>query len=455
MNDFHKIMVSPSDERRKKEVITRFAPSPTGSLHIGGIRTAIFNWAFAKKHNGSFILRIDDTDKKRHQEKTINQIFKDFEWLGLDYDYCFRQSDNNRQDCYKEVANLLIKKKRAYVVGQAVCLKVIPQEIIIDDVIHGSVKFNTVGMHDPVLIRANGDPLYRLTSVVDDIDMNVTHIIRGDEHISNTVTQLLIYQAMECYGERPFFAHIPFICPPNSKKKLSKRDNVDVTLDAYKRKGYLPEALKNYLQHLGWAFDGEKEIWSEKEFIDNFSLKSVVKKPAQLDFKKLEWIQGQYMNKLSIDEKIQGIRRHVVWASKERELVEAIGDRLTTFSSILKYRHFWNDAAFEFNTKDLEKKVNKPGIVELLKSFRDSLQALDELQALPNDWWDKKRIESLLKEYCEEANIKPSKLIHALRVATTGSMVGFGLYEGFSILGKQRTIERIDNCIAQSRTLSN
>lgn len=414
-------------------ITTRFAPSPTGYLHVGGIRTAIFNWAYAKKHNGNFFLRIDDTDQERHIEDAIQKIEEDFEWLNIDADAIMRQSSMKHH--HNSAVERLLDSGKAYHDDGCVRLdvkKVADGDLVINDLILGPVSRNVKDINDFVIRRSDGSPLYNFATVMDDVALEITHVIRGQEHLTNTFPQLLIYKALD--AKLPQFAHIPFICAPNSKKKMSKRDDVPCTLDVYREQGYLPETIFNYLCHLGWALDAEREKWTREEFLNNFELEAICKSPAAFDPQKLLWLQGEYMKEKSTLDRLGMVKaqRPNLDSAVLLKVVRAAGERLKLPSDINSYLHFFNDDDFFLDPKAVKKRL-KDDAPKHLKIFRDRMTNLEENQ-----------VERELKKYCEENELKPATLIHALRVATTGSLIGFGVFEGIEILGMKKTLERID-----------
>ncbi len=464
-------------------VKTRFAPSPSGFLHIGGIRTAIFNWAYARKHGGMFILRIDDTDKAREVDNAIERIKSDFQWLGLDYDQMVFQSE--RRKLYDAAIAKLLIDRVAYKDDEGrikfdvqkygnMCGRHDKPAILmaIDDLILGRMEIDLRKTEDFSIARSDGTPLYNLATAVDDYELGITHVIRGQEHITNTYPQQMLTQALgyfqgdnwPAHDEESLhfpghihFAHVPFICAPNSNKKLSKRDDINVTLDRYRNDGYTPDAVFNYLSHLGWAMDGKTEKWTRKQFVEAFDFPGCNKKPAHFDPKKFHWLQGEYLKEMSVPDKVTACARLIKLDFDHRypfipvpnrayltadleKIIQAAGDRLKTFGDIRPYKHFLLDQYLLMSLELIEEKITPHR--ELLNYYTKLLEA-------HNDPWIAAELEKIAHTYCDDCEsgdgiVNSYKgLVHALRAATTGQKVGFGLFEGMEILGKDRTIKRI------------
>ena len=272
-------------------VRVRFAPSPTGFLHVGSARTALFNWFFARHEKGQFLLRIEDTDAARSKKEFLDEILESLRWLGLDWDgeVVFQ---SKRAEIYRKAAEKLLAEGKAYKDGKAILLKVVPGEIVtVEDLVHGSVKVNTLEIKDQVLIKSDGMPTYSFACVMDDSEFGMTHVIRGDDHISNTPKQILIHRAL---GFTPAtYVHIPLILGTD-RSRLSKRHGA-TNLNDYRKNGFLPEAVVNFLALLGWSPGGDKELMSVQEIIDAFDLKRIGKTGSMFDLKKCTWMNSQYM----------------------------------------------------------------------------------------------------------------------------------------------------------------
>jgi len=273
------------------EVRVRFAPSPTGYLHVGGARTALFNWLYARHHGGKFILRIEDTDRSRSTDEAIEQILESMRWLGLDWDEFYRQTD--RLEIHRQAAQQLLDKGAAYEHEGAVWFRIPKTGVtVVEDLLLGRVEFKNSELKDLVILRSDGTPTYNFACVVDDSDMRMTHVIRGDDHLNNTPKQILIYRALG--REPPKFAHLPMILGPD-KTKLSKRHGAVSVLE-YRRRGFLPEALINFFARLGWSH-GDQEIFSREELVELFDLPGVGKSAAVFDEQKLLWINHEWLKR--------------------------------------------------------------------------------------------------------------------------------------------------------------
>ncbi len=516
-------------------VRTRFAPSPTGFLHIGGVRTALFNWLFARKHGGRFILRIDDTDRERNLEAALAPILHGFRWLGIDWDEGPEVGgefgpyfQSQRLERYQAAARKLVDRGLAYhdyanteelqqerETAQAekrrflysrrwmarspedrsrfesegrrgvVRLKMPREDTCrFDDHVRGAMEVSWSQEQDHVIQRADGSCLYHLASVVDDHEMGITHVIRAEEHLSNTPRQIFIARGLDY--ELPQYAHVPFVAEPGSKNKLSKRKldkylkNPDfarmnahghaiadaiglptaadsfnpVILDFYEQVGYLPDAIVNYLLLLGWSLDDKTENLERDEMIEHFSLERVNKAAASFDPKKLLSFQERRMQSESTADKLERVVPFAIKAGlvaskptdAERRclkaVVEAADDRIKVAGDIVDYVDFFTvDDELAYDETAVEKRLRKPDdAASLLGKIRDRLAAVDSFDAAS--------LEQTVQEFLTAEGIKIGRIIHALRVAVTGKTVGFGLYETLSILGKQRCLSRIDRALA-------
>lgn len=425
----------------------RFAPAPTGYLHIGGGRTALFNWLYARAKNGKFILRIEDTDQVRSGPEYVDEILNSLRWLGFNWDEIYYQSQ--RLNLYREHAEKLLKEGKAYVEktegrGEAVIYKVTPQEIVVGDLIRGEIKFDTRVIKDQVLIKSDGTPTYNFACVVDDAAMEITHVIRGDDHISNTPKQILMYQALDF--SIPFFAHLPLIMGMEGGR-LSKRTGATAISD-YRRMGYLAEALVNYLLLLSWSPGEDRELMNINEAIKLFEIKDVNKTAATFDLKKLGWINNQYLKGEDAERLTDLIlpmlieKKYIPENNFDRNyvvsLVKLFQSRLTTLSDFV-------DRADSFFLKEVnmdpeaKEKFLSGDLSREFTLFIQRLEALKEFNVAA--------IEDSFRQMVKELNIEAKVLIHPIRVALTGKTIGPGLFEVVYYLGKERTKERLSKWI--------
>lgn len=448
-------------------VVTRFAPSPTGFLHIGGARTALFNWLYAKHHNGKFLLRIEDTDRQRSTQAAIDAILDGMRWLGLDWDgdviYQFPRAAR-----HAEVAHEMVKKRQAYPcyssqeeiqtfrdanpnakfrspwreggtppAGARPVIRIkAPQdgETVVQDKVQGTVTVKNSELDDMVLLRSDGTPTYMLAVVVDDHDMGVTQIIRGDDHLTNTFRQLMIYNAMG--WETPDFAHIPLIHGTDGAK-LSKRHGAQAVGD-YRDMGYLPEAVRNYLLRLGWSH-GDEEIISTEKAIEWFDLDAVGKSPSRFDFTKLENLNGHYIREADDARLIELI------LPKLGEVNQAGRMRLIKGMAGLKARaknmnELADSAMFYVLPRPLEMDAKAKDILD--KGGRDIIKALlPKLEAQED--WNHEALQTLCKAHGEETGQKLGNIAQPLRAALSGKTVSPGVFEVMEILEKNETLGRL------------
>ena len=425
-------------------VRVRFAPSPTGYLHIGGARTALFNWLFARHNKGVFLLRIEDTDQQRSTEEATQAILDSMKWLGLDWDEGpYFQSQ--RLAIYKQYAERLIEQGKAFYDTDAEGRKAIRfkmQDGIteINDLIHGTITFDASLIEDFVILKADGFPTYNFACVVDDADMGITHIIRGDDHISNTPKQIALYKA---FGfKMPEFAHIPMILGEDGSR-LSKRHGA-TSVTEYRDRGYLPHALVNFLALLGWSPGNDQEIISITEMIEKFTLKRVNKTSAQFNSIKLDWMNGQYIKstpveQLTIDTKRffekSGIDMTNIPQAWLTNLVMLYHERFKTFQDLLDQTRFLFTDAIEYDRAAVDKFLKKEGVVELLKEVYSAISLVDN--------FDKKNMEDSLRALTVKIDVSFSRLAQPLRVSITGKSVSAGIFETMELLGKEKALKRL------------
>ena len=429
----------------------RFAPSPTGNLHIGGGRTALFNWIYARAQKGQFVLRIEDTDSLRSKKEYVDEILYSLKWLGFNWDEIYYQSQ--RFSLYREYAQKLLDKGLAYIEKspegkEAVIFKVQPQKIIVNDLIRGKIEFDAETIKDQVMIKSDGTPTYNFACVVDDATMNITHIIRGDDHISNTPKQIMFYQALGF--SLPHFAHLPLIMGAEGGR-LSKRTGATAISD-YRKMGYLAQALVNYLLLLSWAPGENRELINIDEAIKLFDIKNVNKTAAAFDLKKLNWSNNQDVKdadtaKLA-DEIIPALveKNYIAKDNFDRNYVESLvklfQPRLSTLNDFPDWADFFFVEDVLMDPAAEEKFLRQ----DLSREFTQFIQRLEALEI-----FDIPFIEESFRSLVKELNIEAKQLIHPIRVALTGKTIGPGLFEVIYFLGLARTKKRLEKYIKRSQ----
>lgn len=430
----------------------RFAPSPTGNLHIGGGRTALFNWLFAQSQNGKFILRIEDTDQLRSKQEFVDEILFSLKWLGFNWDELYYQSQRFQR--YRIHADKLLKAGLAYIEKspegkEAVIFKVNAQKIKVNDLIRGEIEFDAALIKDQVLIKSDGTPTYNFACVVDDAETNITHIIRGDDHISNTPKQVMLYQALGF--ALPDFAHLPLIMGMDGGR-LSKRTGATAISD-YRKMGYLPEALINYLLLLSWAPGGNREIISKDEAIGLFDIKNVNKTAATFDLKKLDWINNQYLKSADPRKLLEELlpllieKKYVKEADLDREyvlgLIKLFQARLSRLNDFVDWADFFFMEEIKIDPVAQEKFLSK----DLSGEFRLFIAELEKLSD-----FNIENIEKSFRDLVNRLNIEAKVMIHPLRVALTGKTIGPGLFEIIYYLGREKVRSRLSKFIVDERS---
>ncbi|MDP3911420.1 MAG: glutamate--tRNA ligase [Gemmatimonadales bacterium] len=419
-------------------VRVRFAPSPTGYLHVGGARTALFNWLFARREGGQFLLRIEDTDKARSTDEHTQVILDGLKWLGLDWDEkpIFQGARLKR---HQQVADDLLKQGKAYMEEDAIRLRVPPGEIAWDDAVHGRISFKGEDIRDFVILRSDRSPLYNFAVVVDDIDMQITHVIRGDDHISNTPKQLAVYRALG--APLPVFGHVPMIHGSDGKK-LSKRTG-SVAIGDYEHRGILPDAMRNFLALLGWSPGGDREILTMEELRSLFSLEGILKKPAVFDTTKLEWMNGQYLSTRSADELYELVRPHLAElgldGGKDRVLaaITAVKTRSRTTLDIARQVAVRLDEKFLARDEKATKEIAKDPT-----AYRAALAAT--VVALQQSDWTPASLEQVLRNVAQQHNVPAGKIFQPIRIALTGGTVSEPVNELLAVIGKEAALRRLE-----------
>lgn len=469
------------------EVRVRFAPSPTGSLHIGGARTALFNWLFARHNGGKFILRVDDTDLQRSTEESMKGILEGLRWLGIDWDEGpIYQSQ--RIEEYRKFANKLLEEGKAYYCfctkeeleemrkqaekegrppmytgkcrnltkeqieehlrqGRKPVIRLkVPQQgkTVVHDVIRGDVEFDNSTFDDFIIMKSDNMPTYNFATVVDDYQMGITHVIRAEEHLSNTPKQILIYEALGV--EIPQFAHVSMVLAPD-RSKLSKRHGA-TSVQEFRDQGYLPEAIVNYITLLGWMPKDGEEIFDVSKSIKEFTLERVSKNPAVYDVQKLTWINGHYIRNYDLDKLTEAVIPFLKAKNLIREdfdydyikkIVSAVREREKTLVDIADAMSYYFTEVNEYEEKGVKKYFTKEKVVDILKKAVVTLKEIEP--------FNKFTTEEAYRKLVEELQISSGELFHPTRLAISGRTFGPGLFDIMELLGKERTIERIEKAI--------
>jgi len=432
-------------------VRVRFAPSPTGYLHIGGARTALFNYLFARHEKGVFVLRVDDTDQTRNTEASLQTILDGMKWLGLSWDEGpYHQAD--RKARYVEAAQELVARGRAYWredpgKGKALVFRIDRGRIEWNDAIHGPSGMDTTNDPDLVLLKSDGYPTYNYATVVDEHDHRITHVIRGDEHFSNTPKQLMLYRA---FGwEAPTFGHVPLIYDPQGRK-ISKREKYDfpVTIEEAQKMGYLPEAFRNFIVLLGWSPGKNRELLTLDEMIHLFTLDRVGNTPARFLLDKLKWMNGQYLRRKSPAELAALVRPFLASAgiplegvsdARLESMVKPYAERLETPAQFAQDARFFFVDAVTYDPQAVAEVLKSEGAKERLERARAALAALTAFEALA--------INDALKALATELGCKMQAVAQPLRVAVSGAKVSPPIHDTLAVLGREKTLKRIDEAL--------
>ena len=407
------------------------APSPTGFLHIGNVRTALFNWLFARHEGGEFRLRIENTDTNREVEEATQQIQDSLQWLGLDWDGEVTFQLDRLQDC-AEIARRLVEEGKAYEDEGAIRFRM-PDEGVTawDDVVRGRVEFPNGKLEDVVLVRSDGRPTYNFASPMEDVWDGITHVIRGEDHISNTPKQINIIRAVG--AEPPVYAHVSHVLGADGKS-LSKRHG-SVTVDEFRHAGYYAPALMNFLALLGWSYDDKTTIMSRDELIERFSLDRVVPSPATFDYEKLDWLNGMHLRALSPDEYADELVKFV--RDEGYDWDETLVRRAAPIvqEKIERFGQFPDFAGFLFRDIEPQSAALQNGGAPVVTAARDELERVEPFAAA--------EIEAALRGLAERLELSPRKAFEPIRIAVTGSKVSPGLFESLELLGKQETLRRL------------
>ena len=403
------------------------APSPTGLLHIGNVRTAVFNWLFARHEGGEFLLRIENTDTTREVVEAVDQIQESLRWLGLDWDGDPTFQLDRMDDC-RRVARELVEAGKAYEDDGAVRFRMPDEGVTVwDDVVRGRVEVANETIEDVVLVRSDGRPTYNFASPMEDVWDEITHVIRGDDHISNTPKQIQLIEAVG--AQVPVYAHVPSVFGQDGKK-LSKRHG-SVAVEDFRHDGYLPDALLNFLALLGWAPDGETTIMSRDELVERFTLERVSSSPAQFDYAKLDWMNGMYVRALPEDGFAHAL---LLWLGEQgydwdtelvRKAAPLVQEKIQKLSEFPAYARF----LFE----EIEPQL--AGGADVAAAARDALAALEPFTA--------ETIEAALRSVLDGLGLKPRQGFEPIRIAVTGSKISPGLFESIELLGREKTLARL------------
>lgn len=483
-------------KNKDKDIRVRFAPSPTGYLHIGGARTALFNWLYARHFGGAFVLRIEDTDTLRSTPEAVNAILDGMKWLGIDWDegpekggeygpyfqmqringykkyasrlledgnayYCYCTSEEleeRRKKRLAEGSNVLYDRKCLYLSESKkrqyekegrkpiIRLKMPGNQIIVNDLIKGKMEFDSSLLTDFVIVKSDGIPTYNFAVVIDDILMKISLIMRGDDHISNTPKQIVLYQALE--AEIPDFAHIPMIMGPDNTR-LSKRHGATSVME-YKRLGFLPEAVVNYIAHLGWSSGTNQEIFSITELVKGFTLDKISNHSAIFDLEKLNWFNGEYLKELPekkytellipylqevgfIDKQVDSEK--IAWLEK---VVSLMKSRVRNFRQFLEYGDYFFTENFKVE-ENASKVLDQEEVSDILEELAKRLDNIKQ--------WREEDIEKVVRDIANEKKLKGKQIIHPTRVSLSGKKVGPSLFSMMEVLGKEKNVSRLQNTV--------
>jgi glutamyl-tRNA synthetase len=483
-------------DSNNKKIRVRFAPSPTGYLHIGGARTALFNWLYVRHYGGTFILRIEDTDKLRSTPEAVNAILDGMHWLGLDWDegpgkggeygpyFQMQRLDFYKQYidqllaagkayyCYCSSEELEARRKKQLAEGQqpkydrkclhlseaekeqfkkeerkpAIRLKMPENQIIVHDLIKGKMDFDSRLLSDFVIVKSDGIPTYNFAVVIDDILMKISLVMRGDDHISNTPKQIVIYQALG--ANLPDFAHIPMIMGPDNTR-LSKRHGATSVLE-YKKMGFLPESVVNYIAHLGWSSGTNQELFSIKELIKGFTLDKISSHAAIFSMEKLNWFNSEYLKKMSdrtYAEMLLPYLEEVNFMDSQvsdeqfqwlKKVVSLMKSRVRNFRQFLEYADYFFTDDFKIED-DAAKVLEQEGVIKTLDGLIERLEQITQ--------WTEENIEQAVREFASTMNLKGKQIIHPARVSLSGKKVGPSLFSLMEVLGKEKNIKRLRDMI--------
>lgn len=430
-------------------VRVRFAPSPTGFLHVGGARTALFNWLFAHHHQGTFILRIEDTDKSREREEAVQVIYDGLHWLGLDWDEGAQVGgiygpyfQSERNGIYEKYLDRLKAKGAVYEDAGAIRFRSQRKPVIVDDIVCGRIEFDRSMDPDMTVRRPDGSWIFHFVNVVDDLEMKISHVIRGEDHLTNTSKHVELYKALD--AAPPIFAHIPLILNRDGSK-MSKRD-AGASVSSYIDQGYAPEAVRNYLCLLGWSPKDNREKIDIEEVIRLFDLSKINRRNAAFDLDKCNWLNGQYIQQMPLarfrELSEPFIRKAEIAITDETyllQVLEIVKEKIKLFKDVPEWISYFFTEDFPLEQEAVEKTLNKPGAGGRLAHLRDRYAGVED--------WTASELESALKQVAAEIGSKTGDLVHPARVAVSGKSIGPSLYHMLEIMGKRRVLQRIDKAL--------
>jgi glutamyl-tRNA synthetase len=432
-------------------VRVRFAPSPTGFLHVGGARTALFNWLFARHNQGTFLLRIEDTDKSRERDQAVQAIYDGLNWLGLDWDEGagvggdygpYFQSERNAT--YEKYLNLLQAKGVVYLDEGAVRFRSPRKSVIVDDLVCGRIQFDRSTDPDMTIRRPDGSWIFHFVNVVDDIEMKISHVIRGEDHLTNSSKHVELYEALGVSSPR--FAHIPLILNRDGSK-MSKRDEGS-SITSYIEQGYAPEAVRNYLCLLGWSPKDNREKIEIEEAIRLFDLANINRRNAAFDLDKCYWLNGQYVLQMPLSRFRElsepFVQKAGIDVSDEAyflKVLEIVKEKIKLFRDVPDWIGYFFTEDYAFDPEAVAKTLKKPGALDRLKHLRERYGALGD--------WSASGLEAALKQLGTEIGCKTGELVHPARVSVSGRSVGPSLYHMLEVMGKPRVLQRMDRAIRE------
>ena len=422
----------------------RFAPSPTGNVHIGNMRAAIYNWLFARHHGGAFLLRVEDTDRERSTPEAVKTVLDAMDWLGLNVDE-EPMYQSTQRDAHLAAAEKLLATGHAYKLdkgetgkGEATLFKMPGRDMIFRDLIKGELRKDAAHMQDFVIVRSDGNPVFHLANVVDDVAQRVTHVIRGDDHVENTFRHVALFEALG--APVPTYAHLPMIVNAQGKP-YSKRDGAAFVGD-FQQQGYLAGALFNYLVLLGWSPGDDREVMSRDELVRDFALDRVQGKPAQFDMKKFLWMNNEYIQRVPASEWTSRFRAafpEVIDTAYLEKVIELMKPRVKVWSDVAAAAYFFRDA-FPVDDDAVNKRLRSPGASELVTAIQEKYASLSSCDAAS--------LEVALRELAEARGLKPADLIHPVRVAVSGQPGGPSLFHMLEVIGRERVLERLRRAVA-------